>query len=180
MRVRHALRVPRIDAKIAALQQREPETERGRRNRPRPPDWIVQLGIGVGRPPTQVHAGDCHMAGKRRRAVGRDEARRLLAAALRACSHCEPDTQLNILHLQERRPRRFSADGRTATSPGVYGGMAQQPVAVEQEAVAEAAGVPGFNGLRVRDDRAAGRGRRRRCAGAGHGRRSRRRRRRRR
>ncbi|WP_406192374.1 MULTISPECIES: hypothetical protein [unclassified Streptomyces] len=58
MRVWHALRVERIDAKIAALQRRQAEEERGRGNRPRPPDWIVELGIGAERTPVQVHAGD--------------------------------------------------------------------------------------------------------------------------
>ncbi|MGW1784559.1 DUF6233 domain-containing protein [Streptomyces sp. NPDC002143] len=27
----------------------------------------MEPDIGTGRPPAQVHAGDCHMAGKRRR-----------------------------------------------------------------------------------------------------------------
>ncbi|MGV9567688.1 DUF2199 domain-containing protein [Streptomyces sp. NPDC003480] len=39
----------------------------------------MELGIGTGQPPVQVHSGDCRMAGQRRRAVGREEARRLLA-----------------------------------------------------------------------------------------------------
>ncbi|MFD9395201.1 DUF6233 domain-containing protein [Streptomyces sp. NPDC060000] len=78
------------------MQQRQAETEQGRRRRPQPPQWTVELGIGAGRPPIQVHAGDCHMAGERRRPVGRDEARRLLAGGLRPCAHCRPDTQLDI------------------------------------------------------------------------------------
>ncbi|MFM9633185.1 DUF6233 domain-containing protein [Streptomyces galilaeus] len=99
----------RIDAKIAALQQRQAESERGRRDRPPPPEWVVELGIGTGRPPLQVHAGDCYMAGKRRRAVGRDEARRLLADGLRACTHCRPDAQLDIIDLSDgSTPRRSS------------------------------------------------------------------------
>ncbi|MFI6567136.1 DUF6233 domain-containing protein [Streptomyces sp. NPDC050534] len=53
---------------------------------------MVELGIGTGRPPVQVHAGDCYMAGKRRRTTGRDEARRLLADGLRACTHRRPET----------------------------------------------------------------------------------------
>jgi len=85
--------VARIDAKIHALQQRQKEKERGQRTRPRPPDWIVELGIGTGRPPFQVHAGDCHMAGKRRRPVNRGEARRLLTGGLRACSYCRPESR---------------------------------------------------------------------------------------
>lgn len=99
LRVWHALWVERIDHKIAALQKRQAEQEHGRRSRPRPPEWIVELGIGDGRPPIEVHAGDCHMAGHRRRPVSREEARRLLAAGLRACIHCQPDTRLHILDL---------------------------------------------------------------------------------
>ncbi|WP_307167455.1 DUF6233 domain-containing protein [Streptomyces rishiriensis] len=75
---------------------------------PRAPGKTVELGIGAGRPPIQIHAGNCHMAGKRWRPVGRDEARRLLADDLRACTHCRPDTQLGITDL----PR-----GTTPTTP---------------------------------------------------------------
>ncbi|WP_406411271.1 DUF6233 domain-containing protein [Streptomyces sp. NBC_01614] len=72
-------------------------------SRPRPPEWIVELGIGDGRPPIEVHAGDCHMAGHRRRDVSREEARRLLAAGLlSAYIHSRPDTRLHILDLAAR------------------------------------------------------------------------------
>ncbi|MEU5324513.1 DUF6233 domain-containing protein [Streptomyces sp. NPDC021056] len=91
LRVWHALWVQRIDRKIAAVRQREREAEHGRRTRPKPPEWLVELGIGDGRPPVKVHAGDCHMTGKRHRPVDRDEARRLLAAGLPGCTHCQPD-----------------------------------------------------------------------------------------
>jgi len=40
--------------------------------------------------------------GKRRRPVGRDEARRLLAEGLPGCTHCQPDTRLGILGLSPR------------------------------------------------------------------------------
>ncbi|MGW7610490.1 DUF6233 domain-containing protein [Streptomyces sp. NPDC054766] len=69
MRVYHAMWLQRIDAKIAALQDREAEQERGRRNRPEEPDWVVELGIGNGRPPIEVHVGGCYAAGKRRPAA---------------------------------------------------------------------------------------------------------------
>lgn len=94
----------RIDAKIAAVRKRQAEQEHGQRSRPRPPDWVVQLGIGVGRPPVQIHTGDCHMKGTRLRPVDRDEARRLLTTGLRACTHCQPDTQLHILDLATHHP----------------------------------------------------------------------------
>ncbi|MFI6662586.1 DUF6233 domain-containing protein [Streptomyces sp. NPDC050523] len=93
-----------IDAKIHALQQ--PEGQGARSAHPSaPPDWIVELGIGTGRPP-KVHAGDCHMAGKRRRPVNRGEARRLLTGGLRACSYCRPESRPDILDSARRRPLR--------------------------------------------------------------------------
>jgi hypothetical protein len=39
------------------------------------------------------------MVGKRRRPVDRDEVRRLLAAGLKACGHCRPDSALGITEL---------------------------------------------------------------------------------
>ncbi|MFF7647014.1 DUF6233 domain-containing protein [Streptomyces canus] len=97
LRVWHVMWLQRIDTKIAAVRQREAEQEHGRRHRPPVPDWIVELGIGTGRPPTQLHTGDCYAAGKRRRPVDRDEARRLLASGLPACTHCRPDQHLGII-----------------------------------------------------------------------------------
>lgn len=103
MRIWHALWLRRVDAKIEAVRQRQREQEHGLHSRPAPPEWIVELGIGAGRPPVQVHAGDCYMAGQRSRPVSRDEARRLIATGLRGCSHCRPDVRLNILDLSARR-----------------------------------------------------------------------------
>jgi hypothetical protein len=99
LRVWHAMWLERIDAKIAALHRQKAEQERSRRSRPRSPEWLVELGIGAGRPPIQIHAGDCYMAGTRRRPVTRDEARHLLASGMRACTHCQPDLRLHILDL---------------------------------------------------------------------------------
>nr|WSZ11945.1 DUF6233 domain-containing protein [Streptomyces canus] len=105
MRVWRALWLDRIDAKIARLERREAEAEHGRKSRPQTPEWVVEVGIGAGKPPVQVHASTCHMIGSRRRPVSRDEARRLLAEGLRACTHCQPDTQLHIIDLAARGPR---------------------------------------------------------------------------
>ncbi|MFI9772715.1 DUF6233 domain-containing protein [Streptomyces sp. NPDC052415] len=104
----------RIDARFAALRQRQAEEARGRQGRPAPPDWVVELGIGSSRQPVEVHVGDCHMTGKRRRAISRDEARRLLATGLRACLHCQPDTQLGIIDKPQQRPVRGCRCRRTA------------------------------------------------------------------
>ncbi|MER5938437.1 DUF6233 domain-containing protein [Streptomyces sp. NPDC001928] len=127
LRVWYALWVERIDRKIAAVQRRQAEEESGRRNRPERPDWIVELGIGADRTPVQVHAGDCYIAGKRRREVSRDEARRLLAAGLASCTHCEPDTQLHILdlaRLRQQRPLPPRAQDRTTVPTGAYSSTA--------------------------------------------------------
>ncbi len=87
----------RIDRRIAYVQQRQAEEERGRRSRPRPADWVVELSRATGGP-LQVHDGACRMKGRRHRAVSRDEARRLLTAdAVPACPVCQPDTQLRII-----------------------------------------------------------------------------------
>ncbi|MCW8102704.1 DUF6233 domain-containing protein [Streptomyces tauricus] len=96
LRTWHAMWLTRIDAKIAAVRQREAEQKRVRLTRLPGPEWVVELGIGVGRPPVEVHAGHCYAIGKRHRPISRDEARRLLDAGLRACSHCTPDTTLDI------------------------------------------------------------------------------------
>ncbi|MFF0001633.1 DUF6233 domain-containing protein [Streptomyces avermitilis] len=97
LRVWHALWLERIDRKIAALRMREAERQQGERARPTAPEWIVELGIGDGRPPAELHTGDCYATGKRRRPVTREEARRLLASGLRACTHCRPDSELEVL-----------------------------------------------------------------------------------
>ncbi|MFI2101139.1 DUF6233 domain-containing protein [Streptomyces venezuelae] len=53
----------------------------------RVPDWIIERGIAQGSPPTEVHRGDCHATGKRRRPAIQDEAWRALAEGIRACGH---------------------------------------------------------------------------------------------
>ncbi len=104
LRTWHAMWLDRIDRRIAYVQKRQAEEEHRRRNRPRPPDWVVELSRATGSP-LQVHDGACGMKGKRHRAVSRDEARRLLTTdAVPACPFCHPDTQLRIMgDLADRR-----------------------------------------------------------------------------
>ncbi|MFF9301462.1 DUF6233 domain-containing protein [Streptomyces sp. NPDC014764] len=45
----------------------------------------MELGMGEGRLPLQLHAGNCHMASKPRRPVERNEVRCPFATGLRAC-----------------------------------------------------------------------------------------------
>lgn len=61
------------------------------------PDWVVELGIGQGAPPVDVHIGGCHMAGKRRRTISREQAVELINQGVNPCTHCRPDTDLGIL-----------------------------------------------------------------------------------
>ncbi|MEU1121817.1 MULTISPECIES: DUF6233 domain-containing protein [unclassified Streptomyces] len=57
----------------------------------------MERGIGQGGPAIEVHRGDCHAAGKRRRPITEEAARRALADGIRACTHCRPDTVLGVL-----------------------------------------------------------------------------------
>ncbi|MFF3057022.1 DUF6233 domain-containing protein [Streptomyces sp. NPDC057909] len=87
----------RIDEAIAAAEQREREKRQGGERRAPTPHWIVELGIGVGRPPVEVHVGGCRMAGKRQRIITWEQALAALADGVRACIHCRPDTELGVL-----------------------------------------------------------------------------------
>ncbi|MEU6299815.1 DUF6233 domain-containing protein [Streptomyces erythrochromogenes] len=68
-----------------------------RRPLPDPPAWVIELGIGEGRPPVSVHAGDCWDRGKRWRPLSAEEARRALSEGVKACIHCRPDTALGVI-----------------------------------------------------------------------------------
>ncbi|MDX6764131.1 DUF6233 domain-containing protein [Streptomyces sp. F8] len=69
------------------------------RSRPRPdaPAWVIEQGIGDGRPPVSVHAGDCWDRGRRWRPLSAEEARRALSEGVTACTHCRPDTALGVI-----------------------------------------------------------------------------------
>ncbi|WP_433916939.1 DUF6233 domain-containing protein [Streptomyces sp. NBC_01744] len=97
LRTWYAMWVDRIDEAIAAAEQRERERQQGERARPPQPDWIMELGIGVDSRPIEVHVGGCYAAGKRRRAISREQALAALADGIRACIHCRPDTELGVL-----------------------------------------------------------------------------------
>lgn len=79
---------------IADEERREAERARGAAARPPAPAWIIERGIGQGGPPIEVHRGDCHAAGKRRRPCSEEEARQALADGIRACTHCRPRDEL--------------------------------------------------------------------------------------
>lgn len=91
-----AMTLDRVRAQIAAIETREAEKRYGEQHRPPTPDWTVELGIGQGAPPSEVHVGGCYAAGKRQRPIDRDQARALLADGVRACTHCRPDSELGM------------------------------------------------------------------------------------
>ncbi|MFJ4633556.1 DUF6233 domain-containing protein [Streptomyces sp. NPDC088847] len=120
LRIWHAMWLDRIDRRIAYVRKRQAEEARGRRSRPRPADWVVELSRATSGP-LQVHDGACGMKGKRHRAVSRDEARRLLTTdGVPACPVCQPDTQLRIISgLAARRTRPGPASNGRSTPPAI-------------------------------------------------------------
>ncbi|MFD6154474.1 DUF6233 domain-containing protein [Streptomyces sp. NPDC060243] len=55
---------------------------------------MAQLSIGRDRRAILVHAGGCHLIGKRSRGIARDQALRALAEDVEACDHRRPDNAL--------------------------------------------------------------------------------------
>lgn len=91
----------RIRTAITAAEQQEATAAaakaRQEQQRPPAPEWVIQLGIGVGAPPVAVHVGGCAIVGKRYRGVPREQALQLLADGTAACHLCRPDTELGYL-----------------------------------------------------------------------------------
>ncbi|MEU4730766.1 DUF6233 domain-containing protein [Streptomyces sp. NPDC023588] len=92
--LRYELR--RAEGALAAAEEQEAAAAR-LRPLPDPPAWVVEQGIGAGRPPVSIRAGDCWDRGKRCRPLTAPEARRALSDGVRACTHCRPDTALGVL-----------------------------------------------------------------------------------
>lgn len=91
-----AMTLDRVRQQIGTLEAEAAE-KAARKLPPPPPDWLIEHGIGAGRTPVRVHAGDCWDAGSRCHPVDRDTARRALAGGVEACTHCRPDTALGVL-----------------------------------------------------------------------------------
>ncbi|MFF2412286.1 DUF6233 domain-containing protein [Streptomyces sp. NPDC058092] len=58
---------------------------------------MLELSIGLGARPIEVHAGHCYAIGKRHQAISREQALAALAEGIRACAHRRPDTELGVL-----------------------------------------------------------------------------------
>ncbi|MFE2095093.1 DUF6233 domain-containing protein [Streptomyces sp. NPDC059460] len=84
----HQAREKRVQGK-PRVEKRESEKRRPRTF----PDWGID-DIGVGTLQSEVHRGDCFAAGKRLRAISREQALAALADGAPACEVCRPDTAL--------------------------------------------------------------------------------------
>ncbi|MGW1643075.1 DUF6233 domain-containing protein [Streptomyces lavendulae] len=80
-----------------ATEEQHQALETARRPAPPPPEWLIEHGIGTGRPPVRVHAGGCWDTRTRCKPATADQARRALAEGVSACPHCRPDTALGLL-----------------------------------------------------------------------------------
>ncbi|MFH8531465.1 DUF6233 domain-containing protein [Streptomyces tendae] len=92
-----ALTLDQVRAAIRLAEQREAERQRATRDRPQPPDWLLELGLNRNSPPVQVHQGDCWNSGKRTRGISLDEARRAITEGVKPCDACRPDSALGFL-----------------------------------------------------------------------------------
>ncbi|MFD9574658.1 DUF6233 domain-containing protein [Streptomyces sp. NPDC059982] len=80
-----------------AAEEQHAVVEASRRPAPPPPEWLIEHGIGTGRPPARVHVGSCWDTRSRCKPATADQARRALAEGIAACPHCRPDTALGVL-----------------------------------------------------------------------------------
>ncbi|MFE2600140.1 DUF6233 domain-containing protein [Streptomyces sp. NPDC059396] len=92
-----AEQLARTDQWIAEEEQRVAQ-EAARRPPPPPPDWVIEYGIGQGRPPVAVHTGECYRPGGRMKGITREQALRAVTVdQVRACALCSPDRALGVL-----------------------------------------------------------------------------------
>ncbi|MFJ5534198.1 DUF6233 domain-containing protein [Streptomyces sp. NPDC093261] len=88
----------------------------------------MELGVGTGQPPVQVHSGDCRMAGKRRRAVGREEARRLLATGRGRTATVSPTPGCtSSTYRPRRRPGSAATPRNTRRCTPIPGSETEKP-----------------------------------------------------
>lgn len=89
-----ALQLDRIREAIREAEIVEAAERRLRDAVPPPvPDWEAEVSA-MG---STVHVGGCALHGGRVKAVGIDQARRLLVEGAEACPACRPDTALGLL-----------------------------------------------------------------------------------
>lgn len=86
----------RAEQALATAEERE-VLAASRRPPREPPAWLVERGIGRGRPPARVHRGTCWDTGHRCAPATPEQIRQLLTEGVPACPHCRPDTALGVL-----------------------------------------------------------------------------------
>ncbi|MFF3094108.1 DUF6233 domain-containing protein [Streptomyces cyaneofuscatus] len=98
LRTWYALWLGRIDQAIQAAEEKQrAEQLKAQRQVTATPDWVVELDRATGSPYADVHIGGCHMIGKRRQAITRDQAAQLISQGVTPCNHCRPDSELGLL-----------------------------------------------------------------------------------
>ncbi|MFE1558893.1 DUF6233 domain-containing protein [Streptomyces sp. NPDC058734] len=80
-----------------ATEERLLTAQAGARPTPPPPEWLIEHGIGTGRPAVRVHVGGCWDTRTRCKPATAEAARRALTEGVPACPQCRPDTALGIL-----------------------------------------------------------------------------------
>ncbi|MGO4456565.1 DUF6233 domain-containing protein [Streptomyces sp. M-16] len=80
-----------------AAEEQHPVVEAARRPAPPSPEWLIEYGIGAGRPAARVHVGSCWDTRTRCKAATADLARRALSEGVEARPACRPDTALGVL-----------------------------------------------------------------------------------
>lgn len=91
------LSLNQVRARIAEVETRE-KAMRPVRHLPEGPGWVMSYLREGGHPVADsVHIGDCKLAGRQKRPLSRDDARRALTeGGIRACEW-RPDSDLGIL-----------------------------------------------------------------------------------
>jgi hypothetical protein len=93
-----AASLAQLDGWIAEEERRQVARERAEAARGPAGEWLVEQSLnGAQGGPVFVHVGGCWDAGKRSRAVSRDQARRALSEGVDPCPQCRPDTELGLL-----------------------------------------------------------------------------------
>ncbi|MEW2068615.1 DUF6233 domain-containing protein [Streptomyces sp. NPDC007346] len=94
----YAMWLGRIDQAIKQAEEEQKAQElKAQRKAAATPDWVVELDRGTHNPYADVHTGNCHMIGKRWKAITREQAAQLINQGGTPCTHCRPDTELGIL-----------------------------------------------------------------------------------
>ncbi|MFI9149496.1 DUF6233 domain-containing protein [Streptomyces sp. NPDC053367] len=88
-----AWQLSQLDQQIAKW-EREEAAAKAARPLPPPAEWLLQRGIGQGRPPVAIHAGSCRLAGSHAAPLSEAEARRALGNGLPGCEVCDPEAVL--------------------------------------------------------------------------------------